>query len=158
MQQPKFFTRFTADIGSRLRRDEGSASLEFITAGMLLLIPLVYLVVAVGAVQGATLATEGAARQAARVYVESPTTDIGAQRAQQAIDFALADYGLDSRQATVTITCSSSCLEPESLVTIGVGVSVAMPLVPAVLNLDQAAVVPVNAQASQVVSRFHGVR
>ena len=141
-----------------LTNDEGSASLEFITAGMLLLIPLVYLVVAVGAVQGATLATEGAARQAARVYVESPDQNTAIKRAQQAIDFALADYGLDSKHADITITCSSSCLEPESLVSIGVGVKVVMPLVPAVLNLDQAAVIPVSSQASQVVSRFHGVR
>lgn len=147
MQLPKFLTN-----------DEGSASLEFITAGMLLLIPLVYLLAAVGAVQGATLATEGAARQAARVYVESPDQDTAIKRAQQAIDFALADYGLDSKQADVTITCTSSCLEPESLVSIGVGVKVVMPLVPTVLNLDQAAVVPVSSQASQVVSRFHGVR
>lgn len=139
-------------------KDDGSASLEFITAGMLLLIPLVYLVVAVGAVQGATLATEGAARQAARVYVDSPDQGTAVKRAQQAIDFALADYGLDSKEADVTITCSASCLEPESLVSIAVGVKVAMPLVPAVLNLDQAAVVPVTSQASQVVSRFHGVR
>ena len=147
MQLPKFLTN-----------DDGSASLEFITAGMLLLIPLVYLVVAVGAVQGATLATEGAARQAARVYVESPDQNTAIRRAQQAIDFALADYGLDSKHADITITCSSSCLEPESLVSIGVGVKVVMPLVPAVLNLDQAAVIPVSSQASQVVSRFHGVR
>jgi Flp pilus assembly protein TadG len=139
-------------------KDDGSASLEFITAGMLLLIPLVYLVVAVGAVQGATLATEGAARQAARVYVDSPDQGTAVKRAQQAIDFALADYGLNSKEADVTITCSASCLEPESLVSIGVGVKIAMPLVPAVLNLDQAAVVPVTSQASQVVSRFHGVR
>ena len=147
MRLLKFFTK-----------DDGSASLEFITAGMLLLIPLVYLVVAVGAVQGATLATEGAARQAARVYVESPDRVTAVKRAQQAIDFALADYGLNSKQADVTITCSASCLEPESLVSIGVGVKVVMPLVPAVLNLDQAAVVPVSSQASQVVSRFHGAR
>ena len=147
MRLLKFFTK-----------EDGSASLEFITAGMLLLIPLVYLVVAVGAVQGATLATEGAARQAARVYVESPDQGTAIKRAQQAIDFALADYGLDSQHADVTITCSASCLEPESLVSIGVGVKVVMPLVPAVLNLDQAAVVPVSSQASQVVSRFHGVR
>lgn len=151
-------SKFWANSFARVRKEDGSASLEFITAGMLLLIPLVYLVVAVGVVQGATLATEGAARQAARVYVESPSQDIAIKRAQQAIDFALADYGLDSKNADVTITCSASCLSPESLVSIGVGVKVAMPLVPAVLNLDQAAVVPVNAQASQVVSRFHGVR
>ena len=141
-----------------LAKDDGSASLEFITAGMLLLIPLVYLVVAVGVVQGATLATEGAARQAARVYVESPDLETAVTRAQQAIDFALADYGIDSKKANISISCSETCLAPESLVSIGVSVNVPMPMVPAVLNLDQAAVIPVSSQASQVVSRFHGVR
>ena len=141
-----------------LAKDDGSASLEFITAGMLLLIPLVYLVVAVGVVQGATLATEGAARQAARVYVESPDLETAVTRAQQAIDFALADYGIDSKKANISISCSETCLTPESLVSIGVSVNVPMPMVPAVLNLDQAAVIPVSSQASQVVSRFHGVR
>ena len=141
-----------------LAKDDGSASLEFITAGMLLLIPLVYLVVAVGVVQGATLATEGAARQAARVYVESPDLETAVTRAQQAIDFALADYGIDSKKANISISCSETCLTPESLVSIGVSVNVPMPMVPTVLNLDQAAVIPVSSQASQVVSRFHGVR
>ena len=141
-----------------LAKDDGSASLEFITAGMLLLIPLVYLVVAVGVVQGATLATEGAARQAARVYVESPDLETAVTRAQQAIDFALADYGIDSKKANISISCSETCLTPESLVSIGVSVNVPMPMVPAVLDLDQAAVIPVSSQVSQVVSRFHGVR
>ena len=141
-----------------LAKDDGSASLEFITAGMLLLIPLFYLVVAVGVVQGATLATEGAARQAARVYVESPDLETAVTRAQQAIDFALADYGIDSKKANISISCSETCLTPESLVSIGVSVNVPMPMVPTVLNLDQAAVIPVSSQASQVVSRFHGVR
>jgi Flp pilus assembly protein TadG len=148
-------------FSTRLRQEQGSASLEFITAGMLLLIPLVYLVLAVSAIQGATLATEGAARQAARVYVEAPTTDLAIARAQQAINFALADYGIDSTQADVSINCSTStggCLTPGALVSIGVNVRVPLPLVPAVLNLDQAAVVPISSQASQVVSRFHGER
>ena len=42
--------------------DEGSASLEFITAGMILLLPLVYLVLVMAALQGGSLAVEGAAR------------------------------------------------------------------------------------------------
>jgi hypothetical protein len=71
------------------------------------------------------------------VYVESPDQSTAVKRAQQAIDFALADYGLDSKQADVTISCSDTCLTPQSLVSIGVGVKVVMPLVPAVLNLDQ---------------------
>ena len=46
--------------------DDGSASLEFITVGVLLLVPLVYLVLVVSSLQAASLAVEGAAQQASR--------------------------------------------------------------------------------------------
>ncbi|MGB3374763.1 MAG: TadE family protein, partial [Microbacterium sp.] len=47
--------------------DAGSAALEFITVGVLLLVPLVYLVLALGAIQEQTLGVEAAARHTARV-------------------------------------------------------------------------------------------
>lgn len=43
----------------RLRRDDGTASLEFLTVGILLLVPLVYLVLAVAAIQAGALGVEG---------------------------------------------------------------------------------------------------
>ncbi|TPW98848.1 TadE family protein, partial [Schumannella luteola] len=39
--------RWTDALRHRLGRDDGSASLEFITVGVLLLVPLVYLVLVV---------------------------------------------------------------------------------------------------------------
>ncbi|MDQ1574531.1 MAG: hypothetical protein QOH44_2090, partial [Actinomycetota bacterium] len=39
--------------------DGGSAALEFITAGLLLLVPLVYLILAMAAIQGGALSVEG---------------------------------------------------------------------------------------------------
>lgn len=139
----------------KARTDEGSASLEFITAGMLLLVPVVYLVMAVSAVQGATLATEGAARHAARVYVQAANQSVASSQAQQAVNVALADFGIASDTATVNISCSTTCLTPRALVTVSVAVDVPMPLVPAIFNLHQLAVVPVSAQASELVSKFH---
>src|SRR5690606_25689706 len=85
--------------------EQGSASLEFITAGMLLLLPLVYLVLVMSAVQGGALAVEGAARQAARVFVQGDTVPRATAQAQRAIEFALADYGLDASDASVAIRC-----------------------------------------------------
>lgn len=141
-------------LWDKSRSEEGSAALEFITAGMLLLVPVVYLILALSAVQGATLASEGAARHAARVYVQAtPGTQATAQ-AQQAVNVALADFGIPEDKATVSISCSPNCVSPRSLVTVTVAVDVPLPLVPAVLNLDRRAVVPVSAQASDVVSRF----
>jgi hypothetical protein len=115
----------------------------------------VYLVMAVSAVQAATLATEGAARHAARVYVQASNQSTASNQAQQAVNGALADFGIASDHARVNITCSTNCLTPRALVTVTVAVDVPMPLVPTVLNLHQLAVVPVSAQASEIVSKFH---
>jgi hypothetical protein len=62
------------------RDDTGTASLEFITAGLVLLVPLVYLVLTMSAIQGGALAVEGASRQAARVFVASSTVEEGTRR------------------------------------------------------------------------------
>src|SRR5690554_7592615 len=98
---------------SVLREENGPASLEFITVGMLLLLPLVYLVLVVAALQAGALAVEGAARQAARVFVQGDTERSATAQAERAIQFALADYGLDSADATVVVSCAprpSECL------------------------------------------------
>ena len=139
------------------RSEAGSASLEFITAGMILLVPLVYLVLALSALQGGALAVEGAARQAARVYVQSPDEATATVRARRAVAFALEDYGLSVGDAEVQIECtggSSHCLTPQELVTVTVRIGIALPLVPDLLALNQSARVPMTAESSQLVSRF----
>lgn len=139
-------------------REEGSAALEFVTAGLLLLVPLVYLILTLSAVQAGALAVEGAARQAARVFVQASGPEEAADRAARAIDFGLADYGIAPDAASVTVTCSgshaASCPFRNAVVTVTVRVDVALPLVPDVLNLSQAVSVPVQATARQQVSRF----
>ncbi|HEY5222933.1 MAG TPA: hypothetical protein VIJ18_07815 [Microbacteriaceae bacterium] len=150
MQPSKLWTRLGRD-------EEGSSSLEFITMGLMLLVPLVYLVLAVASIQGAALAVEGAARQAARVYVQAPSAADADARAARAVDFALADYGLDAAQAQLSVTCApdpAQCLRRDGAVTITVQVRAPLPLVPSVLDLQQTASVPLQAAATQTVSRF----
>lgn len=140
-----------------LRDESGSASLEFITAGMLLLLPLVYLVLVMSAIQSGALAVEGASRQAARVFVQAGTVDEATARAGRAIEFALADYGIDAGQATVGIRCTpdpAHCLTRRGIVTVDVGISIPLPLVPPGLTLDIPVAVPLEASATQQVSRF----
>jgi len=140
--------------------ETGSASLEFITAGVILLVPLVYLVIALSAVQGGALAVEGAARQAARVYVRAPDQNAAAESARRAVAFALEDYGLDSGDAEVQIDCSNGpgqCLDRQSLVTVTVRIGIPLPLVPDLLALNASARVPIVATSTQVVSRFGGL-
>jgi len=144
-------------LTNRLRDDEGSAALEFITTGVLLLVPLVYLVLAVSSIQGAALAVEGAARQAARVYVQAPSVDVARERVGRAVEFALADYGLGSVGAHVNVSCApqpNACLTRAGSVTVTVRVNAPMPLVPDVLNLRTTASVPMRSTATQQVSRF----
>jgi hypothetical protein len=136
---------------------DGSAALEFVTTGMILLVPLVYLVLTMSSIQAGAFAVEGASRQAARVYVQATTTKQAQDQADLAIDFALADYGMHPSQATVQITCSpdpSACLTRGSYVTVTVRASVPLPLTPPTLNLDVQSAVPLTSTATQQVSRF----
>ena len=139
--------------------DEGSASLEFITAGLLLLLPLVYLVLTLSAIQAGAFAVEGAARQAARVYVQGENAAAADAAAARAIEFALADYGHESAPVDVSVSCTESpCLTRRGFVTVTVATSVALPLVPPVLTLDTPLSIPVSSTATQQVSRFWGAR
>jgi hypothetical protein len=141
------------------RDDTGTASLEFITAGLVLLVPLVYLVLTMSAIQGGALAVEGASRQAARVFVASSTVEEGTRRAERAVEFALADYGLRRDDVSVDIRCrpvAAACLTRRGFVTVVVESRVALPLVPAALDLDAPLSVPLSASATQQVSRFWG--
>lgn len=141
--------------------DDGSASLEFITAGLVLLVPIVYLIVALAVVQSATLAVDGAARQATRVYVQSSTPAAGRAAVATAIAVTLDDYGLDADTASVEITChprAAACLTRRGFVTVSIRTVVPLPLMPPLLDLGLPAGVPVEATATEQVSRFWGSR
>lgn len=143
---------------SCLVADDGSASLEFITAGILLLVPLVYLVSALSVLQGAAFAAEGAARQAARVFVQSDTADQGASAAQQAVAIAFSDFGITDGISPVDYSCApvpDACLTRAGHVTVTVRVSVPLPLLPAFLGHENSGGIPFVATATQAVSRFH---
>jgi hypothetical protein len=143
----------------RCTDDRGSASLEFVTVGVILLIPLVYLVLTMAAIQAGALAAEGAARQAARVFVQSANLGSAQASAATAVEFALADHGVDPDSASIVVTCRPSpgaCLTRRGFVTVTVDFSVPLPLAPAVLTGGFPLSVPVHATATQQVSRFWG--
>lgn len=135
--------------------DRGSASLEFLTVGVLLLVPLVYLVLALAAVQGGALAVEGAARQAARVAVTAPRGGAADAAVERAVTIALADYGIDAGEASVVVRCDRvDCSESGARVSVSVIARVALPLVPDVLALSAIGSVPIESTSTQTVSRF----
>ena len=144
---------------NRWTDDEGSAALEFVTAGLVLLLPLVYLVLAMASIQAGALAIEGAARQAARVFVQSGSLAEAQASAATAVEFALADHGVDPNTVRVEVACSprpTQCLSRRGLVTVTIEIAVPLPLVPPILVGDFPLVVPLQASATQQVSRFWG--
>lgn len=144
------------------RDDErGNASLEFITAGIVLLLPMVYLVLVLASIQGGSLAAESAARQAARVYVQAPTDAQATAEAQNAAAFALADYGIDTSGLAMAIGCEPQprrCLTRRGTVTVDVTVTVPLPLLPLAFRKEIPLSVSVHSTASVQVSRFWGSR
>lgn len=148
-------------VAAKLRSDGGSASLEFITAGMILLLPMVYLILTMSQIQGGSFAVEGAARQAARVFVQSDDPDAASSAARRAVDFALDDAGLAAGTAIIDVTCSPkplACLTRNSNVTVVVRLVVPLPLVPPALEVVSPLGVPLEASATQKVSRFWGTK
>ena len=152
-------SRRWTDLALRLGRDEGSASIEFITVGILMLVPTVYLVIALSAIQSASFAVEGAARQASRVFVQAETIAQGQAAASRAVAVTLADYGLDAADAKVVITCRpnpADCLTRRGYVTVTITTVAPLPLFPAVLEADIPLGVPIDSVATEQVSRFAG--
>jgi hypothetical protein len=145
-----------AECGRRGRDDRGSASVEFLTASVLLLVPIVYLVIVIATVQSAALAIEGAARQGARVFVQSPSVELGAAAATRALELSLSDHGVDA-ETRVTISCApvpNDCLARRAWVTVQIDARVPLPLIPGPFTSPPA--IPLLASATQQVSRFGG--
>ncbi|GAA2172457.1 hypothetical protein GCM10009846_10450 [Agrococcus versicolor] len=142
--------RWTDRAGER-----GSASIELLTIGMLLTVPLVYLVLAMAQLQGAALATEGAARQAARMIATADSHVDALASADAAIVVALADLGLTA--SAVDVACDpvpTDCTARGGTVRVVVEVVVPLPLVPPVLDLDVGLAVPMSASSAQPVSEL----
>lgn len=92
-----------------LRDDRGSAVVEFVGLGLLLLVPLVYLVLAAFEVQRNVFAATQAARQAGRAVATADTLDDGLARARYAAQLAMRDQGLEGGETVGYVPAPSSC-------------------------------------------------
>jgi Flp pilus assembly protein TadG len=141
-----------------LCRDErGSGALEFIVGGLVLLVPIVYLIVALGTIQAHTLGVEQASRHISRSVATAEGTDAADARADRVLAELIDEYGIDPDAIAVDLACVGShtaCPEPGATIRVTVTTRVALPLVPPVLGLDDLARVGVEASAVQKVSRY----
>ncbi|GAA4737141.1 hypothetical protein GCM10025783_04380 [Amnibacterium soli] len=141
--------------------ERGSAAVEVLVLGVLLLVPLVYLVLTVAALQGAAFAAEGAARQAARSIAIAATDGEGRRAADAAAEVALADWHVAPGATRSEVRCApdpGDCETPRGSVDVRVRVATALPLLPPALDVDAPAAVPIEAHAVQRVSMFAAVR
>ncbi len=78
------------------RREAGAATIEFVFLGILVMVPLLYLVVAVFEAQRNAFAVTQAAREAGRAFVTADDVATGEARARVAARIALQDQKIDA--------------------------------------------------------------
>ena len=122
------------------RNEEGSAVVELVWLGVLLLVPILWIVLSVFEVQKGAFAASAAVRSAGRAYALAPTDAEGERRARAVARQALADQGLDAAPLQVTVTCTPyphDCHRGTSVITVRVATRVDLPLMPDVLGGDR---------------------
>lgn len=128
----------SAVLETRLSRGErGSALVEVTWLGILLLVPVLWILLSVFEVQRGAFGVGGAARSAARAYALAPTDAEGTRQAELVARRALADQGLEGAPLAVRITCTpypADCHSGTSVITVRIESRVDLPLMPEVLG------------------------
>jgi Flp pilus assembly protein TadG len=99
----------------RLRHtgEQASAIIEFVFVAVLVLVPLIYLIVAVAVVQRSRLATTNAARDVGRAIATSDTAGQAEVRAQAALRAALHGQGLTAAEVELRyVAAGADCQGP----------------------------------------------
>lgn len=134
--------------------ERGNVLVEFIVLGVLMTLPVFYLVVTLARIQAGAFAVTAASREAARTYVTAPGQAEAPARAQAAAKLAFADQGF-SGSGQIAITCGSSpCLTPEGQIQVVASLDVPLPMVPDFLAGTLPTHVPVSASHLETVGRF----
>lgn len=136
---------------TRPRGEDGTALVELVWLGIILLVPLVWIVLSVFEVQRGAFAVTSAARSAARAYALADSDASGEQRARAAARQALDDQGGDDRDFRLRVSCGGAdCHAAGAVITARVWTRVDLPLLPQFLGdapsfaLDSTHTVPVG--------------
>ena len=139
----------------RSRNEQGSALVELTWLGLLLLVPLLWIVLSVFEVQRGAFAVSGAARARA-----SPTASLGAKAnarpaARAAARQVLVDHGVGDQPLGMTVSCAPAgdCHAPGATITVDLRSRVNLPLLPDVLG-GGAPSFALNASHSVPVGQF----
>lgn len=132
--------------------DEGSAVVEFVALGTLLLVPVVYFVLAVAQVQAGAFAVVAAAQQASQVLARAEPGELSDAGLTAAAQLAATDQGFAPDRLAVRLECSDgACAAPGAVATVHTTLEVPLPLVPGFTDLDVAVL---TSSATVVVGRY----
>lgn len=109
--------------------ERGDASVEFLGILVVLVIPVLYIVLAVGQVSAGAMAVDAGVREAARILAEDPAREADASHA---VALIVEDFGIDA-QADVVPNCVG-CEGDGGVVDVRVSVRVPLPYMPAWLG------------------------
>ena len=145
--------------------DAGNAVVEFIVLGVLLLVPMVYIMLAVLRVQGSAYGVSEAARESGRAFVEAPSSAVAYAHACTAATLALANQvpGAFDCASHLHITCDAAgarpcdALVPGSTVHVEIRVDVSLPFLPRSI-FGESMTVPLHATHDEVVDPFRAAR
>ena len=120
----------------RPRGERGTALVELTWLGILLLVPMIWIVLSVFEVQRGAFGVSAAARSAGRAYALAPDDDAGWHQAQEAAAVALADQGVAESGWQLKITCGglADCHTGGAVVTVRITSGVALPFIPDLLG------------------------
>ena len=120
----------------RSRGEHGNAVVEVAWLGILLLVPIIWVVLSVFEVQRGAFAVSGAARAAGRAYALAPSDAVGQTRAQAAASQVLVDHGVGDQPLGLVVTCAPAgdCHAPGAVITVDLRSRVDLPLLPDVLG------------------------
>ncbi len=130
------------------RGEAGSAVVELIWLGLLLMIPLVYVMISIITVQRSAFGATEAARAAGRAFILAPDVETARARAFAAAQISMRDESVSLSPDELQINCRPtprSCLQPGSSVEVRLHLQVALPLMPAMFG-ESAASIAVEAE------------
>jgi hypothetical protein len=131
---------------------------EFCCLALLLMVPLVYVVLAVFRVQAGAYGITAAAREAGRAYVTASEPEVAERRARAAAAVAASDQGLTLAPGAISISCSTQpCLAPNSRVMVKIDTAVRLPFLPAVFAGRPVASIALHARHTEVVDIYRTV-
>lgn len=136
------------------KAEEGSALIEFIVIGLLLTLPVFYLVIALARLQAGSYAVASAARESSRMFVTAPDDSSGQLRAQAAAAMSFEDQGFGGK-GTVLMGCSKQpCLSPDSVIEGVTDLDVDLPLIPDFLRGVVPSTVHLHSRHAEVVDHY----